>query len=122
MLIDSNIVIYSILPEHSFLDSWLDRADTSFSVITKIEVLGFPGLTDSQHERFEDLFRVASTLPLDDSVTQACIQLRRSRRIKLADAIIAATALVHNLSLITRNINDFTGISDLQVIDPFAKK
>lgn len=41
MLIDSNIVIYSVLPEHSFLDAWLDRPDTAFSIVTKIEVLGF---------------------------------------------------------------------------------
>jgi predicted nucleic acid-binding protein len=120
MLIDSNIVIYSVLPEHAFLDAWLDRADTSFSVITQIKVLGFSQLTDAQRERFAELFGVAATLPLDDAVTRACIRLRCVRRMKLGDAIIAATALVHNLPLVTRNLEDFVDIPGLQVIDPFA--
>lgn len=120
MLIDSNIVIYSVLPEHAFLDAWLDRADTSFSVITQIEVLGFSQLTDVQRERFEELFGVAATLPLDDAVTQACIRLRRARRMKLGDAIIAATALAHDLPLVTRNVEDFTDIPGLRVVNPFA--
>lgn len=120
MLIDSNIVIYSVLPEHAFLDAWLDRADTSFSVITQIEVLGFSQLTDAQRERFEELFGVAATFPLDDAVTQACIRLRCARRMKLGDAIIAATALVHDLPLVTRNVEDFVDIPGLQVVNPFV--
>ena len=102
------------------LSMWLDRADTSFSVITQIEVLGFPQLTDAQRERFEELFSVAAALPLDDAVTQACIRLRRARRMKLGDAIIAATALAHDLPLVTRNVEDFVGIPGLQVVNPFV--
>lgn len=41
------------------------------------------------------------------------------KRIDLSDAIIAATALVYDLTLITRNINDFTKISNLRVINPY---
>ena len=98
----------------------MDRADTSFSVITQIEVLGFSQLSDAQRERFEELFGVAATLPLDDAVTQACIRLRRASRLKLGDAIIAATALVHDLPLVTRNVEDFVDIPGLQVVNPFA--
>lgn len=122
MLIDSNIVIYSVMPEHVFLDAWLDRPDVSFSIITKIEVLGYSQLTDAQREHFEKLFRMACVIPLDDAVTQACIQLRRNHKIKLADAMLAATALVHNVPLVTRNTEDFAGISGLQVLNPFANQ
>lgn len=122
MLIDSNIVIYSVLPENGFLDVWLDRPDTYFSVITQIEVLGYASLTASQREHFENLLDLAVILPMDHAVTQTCIRLRCARRMKLGDAIIAATALVHNLVLITRNVEDFSGIPELQVIDPFAAK
>ena len=39
---------------------------------------------------------------------------------KLGDAIIAATALVHGLVLITNNTKDFTQIQDLVIVDPHA--
>lgn len=122
MLIDSNIVIYSVLPENSFLDSWVDRPDIYFSVITQIEVLGYAKLTEVQRTHFEKLFGLAVNLPLDHAVTQTCIRLRCARRMKLGDAIIAATALVHNLVLVTRNVEDFLNIPGLQVIDPFVGK
>lgn len=37
---------------------------------------------------------------------------------KLADAVIAATALVHNLTLVTKDVDDFKRVPGLEVIDP----
>jgi predicted nucleic acid-binding protein len=119
MLIDSNIVIYSALPENAFLDMWLDHPDTCFSIITRIEVLGFAQLPSPHLERFIGLFDAAVTLGLDNVIAAVCIDLRRSQRIKLGDAIIAATALVHHLPLLTRNVEDFRGIPDIQIVNPF---
>ena len=47
------------------------------------------------------------------------IELRQIRRMGLADAIIAATALVHAMPLVTRNADDFKAIEGLEVINPF---
>lgn len=49
-----------------------------------------------------------------------CITLRKTKRIDLPDAIIAATALSQNLIIISRNVKDFTGIDGLQVLDPYS--
>jgi toxin FitB len=62
----------------------------------------------------------ANIIPLDDAVTQKTIELRRIKKMKLGDAIIAATALVHGFVLVTRNTNDFKNIEGLTVIDPYT--
>jgi hypothetical protein len=41
---------------------------------------------------------------------------------RLGDAIIAATALVHDLPLVTRNVDDFQHIAELEVNNRFAEK
>ncbi|TDB61346.1 PIN domain-containing protein [Arundinibacter roseus] len=50
------------------------------------------------------------------------IEIRRKHKIKLPDAIIAATALVHHLTLVTNNVSDFARIENLLVVNPFAAK
>jgi predicted nucleic acid-binding protein len=39
----------------------------------------------------------------------------------LGDALIAATALVHQCPLVTRNVDDFKHVVGLEIIDPFAE-
>ncbi len=38
----------------------------------------------------------------------------------LGDSVVAATALVHDLTLATRNARDFAGIAGLRVVDPYS--
>jgi hypothetical protein len=45
------------------------------------------------------------------------LEKKTFKKIKLGDAIIAATALVHQLKLVTRNIRDFNGIENLEIVD-----
>jgi predicted nucleic acid-binding protein len=47
------------------------------------------------------------------------IQLTRQYKIKIPDAIIAATTLSQNGCLVTRNVDDFKGISSLNIKNPF---
>src|SRR5665213_2796595 len=56
---------------------------------------------------------------LDDDVIDKTIALRKLHRIKLPDAISAATTLVNGLDLISRNSSDFKNITGLKVIDPW---
>lgn len=56
---------------------------------------------------------------LVSSVTDKSIDIRRVYKTKLPDTIIAATALVNNLILVTRNISDFKNIDRLQLINPY---
>lgn len=61
----------------------------------------------------------AKILAIDEQTVEKTISLRQIKKITLGDAIIAATALVHDLTLITHNISDFKNIDGLKVIDPY---
>ena len=72
-------------------------------------------------EQLESFLDLAVIFPLNDEVTAKTIHLRRTyKKLKLGDAIIAATALVYNLALVTRNTNDFKNIQGLDVVDPYS--
>jgi predicted nucleic acid-binding protein len=62
----------------------------------------------------------AKIYELDQKVKLQTIEIKKSSRLKLPDAIIAASAIVNNNILITRNTVDFGKIPELEIIDPFT--
>ena len=98
----------------------LFNADFLISVAVKIEVLGFDDVP-TKLEAMEEFVETAKILPLDEAVTKQTILLRRKhKKLKLGDAIIAATALVNSLIIISRNRKDFDNIEGLECIDPYS--
>jgi len=121
---DSNILIYYLnqalpLPIKSWVDEQLYQNNAYISVITRIEILGYYQCTQLQYEIAESFIKHFQESALSEKVVQSCINLKRKYRIKLPDAMIAATALELNIPLATRNISDFNKISELQLINPF---
>jgi len=119
ILLDSNIVIYLRDPnwgEKISSQIYDERLATCNVVIS--EVLGFKGLEKSDTDYFERFFATMKNFQFDDKVTKMVIELRRRHTIQLPDAIIAATALVNDLSLCTHNVEDFEKIPDLLLFDP----
>ncbi|MFI5140675.1 MAG: type II toxin-antitoxin system VapC family toxin [Sphingobacteriales bacterium] len=121
-LIDTNVVIGYLdnkLPAHGMMLMHAIVDDTpNISVITKIEVLRFNTSLDA-YKILEDFIKESSVFDLNDLVVESTISICKSHRIKLPDAIIAATALVYNLILITRNISDFKNINGLELVNPW---
>lgn len=66
-----------------------------------------------------DTFAALRILPIDQPVLDGAVALRWQRRMSLGGAIIAATALVHDLTLLTRNVNDFRWIAGMGLLNPF---
>ena len=69
----------------------------------------------------EEFVNTAIELPLDEAVTKQTILLRRSnKKLKLGDAIIAATSLTCDLILITNNTKDFENVQGLKLLNPYT--
>ena len=118
MILDSNIIIYANEPENRPLRLYLDarRSDLQASIISKLEVLGFPRITPIDKQDLTSFMDAMSILPIDEAVIAEAILLRQQRKRSLGDSLIAATALLYNLSLLTNNVADFSDIDGLRVI------
>lgn len=116
-LLDSNILIYLSKNELPF--STLDKFAALFiSVISYMEVLGYR-FSNSKEENFvKELVSMFNVRFIDQEIAENVINIRKQYRIKLPDAIIAATANTDDLCLVTRNIEDFKNI-DVRILNPF---
>ena len=88
-----------------------------FSVISRVEALGFPKLNADEEANLLRLFGQFIEIPVTSLVIDETIRLRRLVRMKTPDALIAATALVESADLVTRNIEDFQKIPGLTLVD-----
>jgi len=125
-LIDTNAGIDYLgeaLPQSgmSFMDLIIDN-EYNLSVISRIELYSYSKLNDRDKGILDIFTSHSSLLNIDDDIIEQTIKLRKTYKTKLPDAIIAATAMVHNLTLITHNSKDFKDIQNLSIIDPHTIK
>jgi toxin FitB len=121
-LIDTNVLIYHTKGSQvtiDFLANLVTQHTFNISILTKIEFLGWDKHTPEGFEKCNRLIEFANVYPVDEDIANKAIELpRRKRSIKLADAVIAATTITHNLKLATGNLEDFKAIKGLEVINP----
>jgi predicted nucleic acid-binding protein len=92
--------------------------ESYLSVVSEIEVLGYHKLATEHRQKLEKLFEIAMIIPITEDIVETAITLRQQRKMSLGDSIIAATAVVHGMTLATANIHDFEWIENLQLINP----
>jgi len=119
-LLDSNLLIYAIQPEHQRLRELLFAEPHGISEITRLEVLGYHKLEPDDREDLEVLIGMLELHPVSRAVIDRAIALRQQQKMSLGDAIIAATALIQDQPLITRNLKDFAHLPTLKLLDPLA--
>lgn len=122
MLLDSNIIIYAALPEYAALQDFIAKHAPAVSAISRVEVLGYHLLTETDRRNFEAFFAAATVLPISDSVLSKAVGLRQIRKMSLGDAVIAGTALAHKLRLVTKDTQDFQWIDGLTLLDPLESQ
>jgi predicted nucleic acid-binding protein len=121
-LVDTNILIYHTNGSevvHKFINENIKETSLNISILTKIEFLGWDKHTPEGLKKCIKLIDYANVYYLDEDIAEKAIEIKKRVNIKLADAVIAATALVNDFNLVTRNIDDFKMLDELQVINPF---
>ena len=121
-LLDTNILIYYFndsMPETALDFDHIFRDSFNISVISKIEFLGWRSFHEQQYPVAKNAISSAHIFHLTEEIIERTISLRRKYSVKIPDAIIAATAIENDLTVLTRNARDFQLISELHVHDPF---
>ncbi|MFI3220828.1 MAG: PIN domain-containing protein, partial [Methylococcales bacterium] len=65
--------------------------------------------------------KILKIMPINEAVIDKAIELRQQFKMKSNDSIIAATALLNNMDVYTRNVDDFKNIIGLSVINPILQ-
>ncbi|TAE38901.1 MAG: type II toxin-antitoxin system VapC family toxin [Runella slithyformis] len=88
------------------------------SVITEIEALSWVHDDKGKEQIIKSFVNDSIVISLTPEIVARCVRIRRNRKMKTPDAIIAATALVHNLTLIT-NDSGFDKVAGLKYLNPY---
>jgi predicted nucleic acid-binding protein len=118
-LLDTNAVIYYVKEEASVVsiieDIYTKNIPVYLSVMTQAELFAFPQLSDEESERIEKFLQSVSIIPMDSQIARLTGTIRKTYQLKIADSVIAATALFTNSQLLTRNVGDFKKIPELRI-------
>lgn len=114
ILIDTNIALYLLNGDNTIAEL-LDGKDVYLSFISELELLGFQDLRDEDIPLIEEFLNSCIIVDLNQAIKKITIELKRVQKIKLPDAIIAATSKYMNLPLISAD-QGFEKITELQFI------
>ena len=112
ILLDSDVLV-DHLRGHGPLTA--GRDELHVSAVTRAELFSGRG---AEERRIRRLLEPMTDIPIDTAIAERAGRLRRGTGRRLPDALIAATALEHRLTLVTRNTRDFEGIRGLRLRAP----
>jgi len=113
-LIDTNILVY-ILQGNPKVRYFAQEESLAVSCITEMEILGKFQISEPEKKIINELLQRSNVIDITYKIKQTAIQLKQNYRLKLPDAIIAATAIQQSLTLVTAD-KDFAKIAELDLI------
>jgi predicted nucleic acid-binding protein len=123
VLLDSDILIDHLRgyePARQYLKRFeAGEMQGYLSVITVAELSAGQMWQAQEEEKAQQLLALFTHLALDFAIAWRGGEIRRQYHTRLADALIAATALIRHLPLSTRNFQHFTSIEGLRVEKPY---
>jgi len=123
VLLDSDILIDHLRgyePARQYLKRFeAGEVQGYLSIITVAELAAGQMRQEAEETKVQHLLALFTHIDLDYAVAWRGGEIRRHYQTRLADTLIAATALIHNLRLATRNLQHFTPIEGLQVEKPY---
>ena len=121
-LIDTNVIcdyLSNAIPAdgQKFMDAVVN-AIPNISVITQIELLCW-NTNEITKQNIRNFITECNIYAISNEVIEHCVIIRKLKKIKTPDAIIAATALCNNFTILSRNISDFKNIKGLKHSNPW---
>lgn len=100
LLLDTNIILY-LLSGDQTVANFLNDKTVFVSFVTELELLGYDDLEPEGKLIVENLLQDSTIIDINSEIKKVVIELRKAHKIKLPDAIIAATAFYLNIPLMT---------------------
>ena len=114
LFVDTNILIY-LLNGDSDISKILDGKELVISVISELELKSFPNVTQTESAIIDSLVEECQVINLNQEIKKLAIEIRRTRKMKLPDAIVAASAYYSKLPIFTAD-KEFEKLEELDVI------
>lgn len=101
----------------SFMDAIVDE-ESIISFISEIELQVWNPPDPADMDIYTEFIAESNIITIDDSIIKLTIDIRKNQKLKIPDAIIAATAMIHGFTLVSDNDKDFTKVQGLKYINP----
>ncbi|MBE2217146.1 MAG: type II toxin-antitoxin system VapC family toxin [Ignavibacteria bacterium] len=98
-----------------FNEKFIIENEVLISPVVRMELLSHPDITDDEDKLFTELLDNFESVEIDFEVEKETILLRRKYKLKLPDAIIAASAIIEDAVLVTNDKKDFSKVSELKI-------
>ncbi len=113
IILDTNCIIYLLSGDANLVELLRGR-HIAFASISEIEILSYPLIQPKEEEQILDFLDKCFLLELDARVRTVAIEMRRNYKLKLPDAIVAASAFVHNYELFTAD-KEFAKVEGISI-------
>ena len=118
-LLDTNVLIYYLNgDEHAIAFVDQHRTESAISTITYLEILVF-SYNEEEDRQVRDFLELFTIYEIDREIINIAIKTYRTKKVKMADNLIGSTAKLHNLILVTRNVDDFKNM-ELDILNIYG--